>query len=719
MKKKILNIEGMTCSACSNGLEKYLNKQEGIDSATVNLVMATAQVEYDESKIQSQDLERFVMEAGFRSLGERTKSGSKKFALARIILYAVLVILIMYVSMGKMLGIPVLQALDMSDNPITYTIFQMVISTLFLIWGFDILKNGFKKIIHKMPNMDSLVGVGVLVNYIYSIYNSIEVFNGNLQQVHNLYFESSAMIIFFVKLGRYIDRKNKAKAVQSIQNLVTITPKSARIIKNSKEIEVTINEIQKNDIVVCKPGEKIAVDGIITKGTTHTEESFITGESNPVSKNVGDNVLAGSINYDGYIEYKAVNIGKDSSISHIVDLVVEATNTKPPIARIADKISGVFVPTIFIIALISFIVNIFVTKEISEAIISLVSVLVVACPCALGLATPLAMVVALGSGAKKGIVIKASESLEQINKIDTIIMDKTGTITKGELEITNKYFIKDEEQNVKLLKSLELKSNHPLAKSISKNIDEEFEVEEFEEIVGKGIKGKINGNIYYAGNRRLIENLKLENTLQENELEFSKKGESIVYFANENELLGILGLRDEIKESSLKTIKTLKQLNKRIIMLSGDNENTAKIIANEVGIDEVYANVTPDGKLNKIKELNKNQNVIMIGDGINDSPALKEATIGISVSNGTDISSDSSDIILLNEDMYKIIELFKLGRKTNKIIKQNLFWALIYNLLMVPLATGILPISLNPMFASLAMTLSSLTVVVNSLRLTN
>lgn len=719
MKKKILNIEGMTCSACSNGLEKYLNKQEGIDSATVNLVMATAQVEYDESKIQSQDLDRFVKEAGFKSLGERTKSGSKKFALARIILYAVLVILIMYVSMGKMLGIPVPQALDMSDNPITYTIFQMVISTLFLIWGFDILKNGFKKIIHKMPNMDSLVGVGVLVNYIYSIYNSIEVFNGNLQQVHNLYFESSAMIIFFVKLGRYIDRKNKAKAVQSIQNLVTITPKSARIIKNSKEIEVTINEIQKNDIVVCKPGEKIAVDGIITKGTTHTEESFITGESNPVSKNVGDNVLAGSINYDGYIEYKAVNIGKDSSISHIVDLVVEATNTKPPIARIADKISGVFVPTIFIIALISFIVNIFVTKEISEAIISLVSVLVVACPCALGLATPLAMVVALGSGAKKGIVIKASESLEQINKIDTIIMDKTGTITKGELEITNKYFIKDEEQNVKLLKSLELKSNHPLAKSISKNINEQFEVEEFEEIVGKGIKGKINGNIYYAGNRRLIENLKLENTLQENELEFSKKGESIVYFANENELLGILGLRDEIKESSLKTIKTLKQLNKRIIMLSGDNENTAKIIANEVGIDEVYANVTPDGKLNKIKELNKNQNVIMIGDGINDSPALKEATIGISVSNGTDISSDSSDIILLNEDMYKIIELFKLGRKTNKIIKQNLFWALIYNLLMVPLATGILPISLNPMFASLAMTLSSLTVVVNSLRLTN
>ena len=612
MKKKILNIEGMTCSACSNGLEKYLNKQEGIDSATVNLVMATAQVEYDESKIQSQDLDRVVKEAGFKSLGERTKSGSKKFALARIILYAVLVILIMYVSMGKMLGIPVPQALDMSDNPITYTIFQMVISTLFLIWGFDILKNGFKKIIHKMPNMDSLVGVGVLVNYIYSIYNSIEVFNGNLQQVHNLYFESSAMIIFFVKLGRYIDRKNKAKAVQSIQNLVTITPKSARIIKNSKEIEVTINEIQKNDIVVCKPGEKIAVDGIITKGTTHTEESFITGESNPVSKNVGDNVLAGSINYDGYIEYKAVNIGKDSSISHIVDLVVEATNTKPPIARIADKISGVFVPTIFIIALISFIVNIFVTKEISEAIISLVSVLVVACPCALGLATPLAMVVALGSGAKKGIVIKASESLEQINKIDTIIMDKTGTITKGELEITNKYFIKDEEQNVKLLKSLELKSNHPLAKSISKNIDEQFEVEEFEEIVGKGIKGKINGNIYYAGNRRLIENLKLENTLQENELEFSKKGESIVYFANENELLGILGLRDEIKESSLKTIKTLKQLNKRIIMLSGDNENTAKIIANEVGIDEVYANVTPDGKLNKIKELNKNQNVITL-----------------------------------------------------------------------------------------------------------
>ena len=719
MKKKILNIEGMTCSACSNGLEKYLNKQEGIKEASVNLVMATASVEYDENIVQDSDLDRFVKEAGFKSLGERSKDGNGKYERLFLIQFALLVVLLMYISMGHMAHFPIPYVVDKMHNPIVYTVFVIVITLCFIFWGIDIIAKGFKNIFHRMPNMDSLVGVGVLVNFAYSMFNAIKVFQGGVHLVNNLYFESCAMIIFFVKLGRYIDKNNKAKAVESIKNLVTITPKNAVIKQKGKGKEkiVTINEIQKGDIVICKPGEKIAVDGKVVLGQSHTDESFITGESKPVSKTIGDTVLAGSINYDGYIEYVAENIGKDSSISHIVDLVVEATNTKAPIAKFADKISGIFVPLIFVIAILAFVLNIAITKDVNHALNALVSVLVVACPCALGLATPLAQVVALGSGTRRGIVIKTGEALEGINNIDTVIMDKTGTITKGELTIADLYFLDAQKDNLKLLKSLETKSSHPLATSVSKGENNPFKVTDFEEIPGRGIKGKIDGTMYYAGNSKMLESMGIINTLSNKEDEFSQNGESIIYFASDKQLLGIVGLRDVIKPGIKDTISSLKEHGKKVVMLSGDNETTAKIIANEVGIDMVYSNISPKGKLEKIRELNTNQNVLMIGDGINDSPALKEATIGISVSNGTDISSDSADIMLMSEDMSKLLDVFKLGKKTMKIIKENLFWALGYNLLMVPLATGLLPIALNPMIASLAMTLSSLTVVLNSLRL--
>ena len=719
MKKKILNIEGMTCSACSNGLEKYLSKQDGIKEASVNLVMATALVEYDESKVKDSDLDRFVKEAGFKSLGERSQDGNKKHERLFLIQFAILVVLLMYISMGHMANLPIPYVVDKMHNPIVYTVFVIVITLCFIFWGIDIIVKGIKNLFHRMPNMDSLVGVGVLVNFAYSMYNAINIFQGKVHLVDNLYFESCAMIIFFVKLGRYIDRNNKAKAVDSIKNLVTITPKNAVIKQNGKGKEkvVTINEIQKGDIVICKPGEKIAVDGKVVLGQSHTDESFITGESKPVSKTIGDKVLAGSINYDGYLEYTAENIGKGSSISHIVDLVVEATNTKAPIAKFADKISGIFVPVIFVIAILAFILNVAITRDINLALNALVSVLVVACPCALGLATPLAMVVSLGNGTRKGIVIKSSEVLERINDIDTVIMDKTGTITKGELTIADLYFLDAQKDNLKLLKSLETKSNHPLATSVSKGENNPYKVSDFEEIPGRGIKGKIDGVIYYAGNSKMLESIGIINTLSNKEEEFSKNGESIIYFASEKQLLGIVGLRDVIKPGIKDVISTLKEQGKKVVMLSGDNEITAKFIADEVGIDIVYSNISPKGKLEKIRELNKNQNVIMVGDGINDSPALKEATIGISVSNGTDISSDSADIMLMSEDMSKLLDVFKIGKKTIKIIRENLFRALGYNLLMVPLATGILPISLNPMIASLAMTLSSLTVVLNSLRL--
>ncbi len=713
MKKVVLNIEGMTCSACSNGLEKYLNKQEGIKEASVNLVLATAMIEY-EDKLTKKDLERFVEEAGFKSLGEKQEEKGKKKDFVLLMIFTVLGILLMYVSMGHMFGLKVPDSMNMEHSPIGYVITLLALTTPFLIYGFDIIKNGMKNLLHKMPNMDSLVGIGVVVNYLYSLVNSVLVLKGNTHAIHNLYFEASAMIILFVKLGRYIDKKNKNKAVDTIKNLVTITPKNGVILREGKSVTVTINEIKKGDIVVCKPGEKIAVDGTVTKGITHTDESFITGESKPVKKEIGDNVIAGSINYDGYIEYEAERIGKDSSISNIVKMVVEATNTKAPIARLADKISGYFVPAIFVIALLSFLLNLIVTTTLSSSILSLVSVLVVACPCALGLATPLAMVVSIGGCSKNGILVKSSESLESVNKIDTVVFDKTGTLTKGKLTIVDK---KCEEEEMKILQSLESKSNHPLAKSVCATSKEVYEVSNFEEIAGMGIQGKIQGNMYFAGNHKFVQSKKVENDLEQEEKEFTQKGESIIYLFTEEKVLAIVGLADEIKPEMKEMIQKLQEKKKRVVMLTGDNENTANNIAQSLGIKEVISNVSPKEKLDKIKELNKKQSCLMVGDGINDSPALKAATIGVSVANGTDISADSADIILLNENMDTIYELFQIGKKTIRIIKENLFWALFYNVCMIPLATGILPISINPMLASLAMTLSSLTVVVNSLRL--
>jgi len=712
MKKVVLNIEGMTCSACSNGLEKFLSKQDGIISASVNLVMATALIEYDE-KLTIKDLNSFVKEAGFKSLGEKKeKNNNANFIM--LVLFSVLGIILMYISMGQMFNLPIPNILNMVQSPKIYAISLMLLSVLFILYGFDIIKNGFKNIVHKMPNMDSLVGVGVIVNFVYSLWNTVQVFMGNTNLVHHLYFESSAIIILFVKIGRFIDKKNKDKAADTIKNLVTITPKKGIILKDNKEIEVNINEIEKGDIVISKPGEKIAVDGTIINGKTHTDESFITGESKPVSKNIGDNVIAGSVNYDGYIKYKAERIGKDSSISNIVTMVVEATNTKAPISRIADKISGYFVPIIFIISLVAFILNLVLTKDINEAILALVSVLVVACPCALGLATPLAMVVAIGNCSKNGILVKSSEILEATNKVDTIVFDKTGTLTTGKMTIVDGVYSKE---NLKILKSLEKNSNHPLAKSIYNDEKDIFSVEEFKEEPGLGVKGKINGIQYFAGNYKYVEKMQVENKLKLQEEKFISKGESIVYLFNEKETILIIGLADTIKKDTVKTINELKELNKKIFMLTGDNDKTAKIIAKQLGIENVISNVSPKQKLEKIQELNINNNCAMVGDGINDSPSLKTATIGISVENGTDISADSSDVILLNENMSNILKLFKIGKNTIRIIKQNLFWALFYNICMIPLATGLFPISLNPMIASLAMTLSSLTVVLNSLRL--
>lgn len=815
MKKVLLKIDGMTCSACSSGLEKYLNKQDGIISATVNLVMNNASVEYDEKKLDIPQIEKFIQKAGFESLGidnlqkEEKKKSREKYKLWS---FTAIAIITLYVAMGSMVGLPEIPILSMHNYPINYAIALLVFSIIAIIMGWGILKNGYKNLVHKTPNMDTLVGMGVLSSFIYSVYGTYMIIKGHHEYAHNLYFESAVIILFFIHIGRYVEARNKDKTKEAIQSLMMITPNKATIIKDGNEKEVTLDEIIKGDTVVCKPGEKIAVDGEVIDGTTHIDESFVTGESTPAKKEVGSKVIAGSINYEGTIKYKAEKIGKESTVSEIVRMVVEATNTKAPIAKIADKISGYFVPTIIILAFVSAIVWLIIGETFAFAINVFISILVVACPCSLGLATPLAIVVSSGVASKEGILIKNSESLENAHKVKTVVFDKTGTLTKGKLSVSKMFNYteirtednsnnetkaepiseqltkgsnsksaktieqvpeqsKTDSEIIKIVASIENKSEHPIARGIVNYATEKniklAEVENFKNIAGYGISAEYDGNKYLIGNSKLMKenNVDIESKLQDEE-ELEANGNSILFVAesrkeemtvtkltakatekignkmddeieklqtsqdkiivtknNKEEkfsLIALIGVKDVIKDSVKDVVEKLQKQKVSIVMLTGDNEKTAKAIANSIGITEVIANVLPKEKAEKIKELKQNGLVMMCGDGINDSVSLVTADIGVAVGSGTDIAMDSSDVVLMKDDLEKIPELMKISKKTIRNIKQNLFWAFFYNLCMIPVAIGVLSpfgITMNPMFASLAMTLSSITVTVNSLRL--
>ena len=727
MKKVILSISGMTCSACSSGLEKHLNKQKGIIDATVNLVMQTASISYEDN-ITLEDLSKYVLDAGFISNGifdetKEVKDNTKKKN--NLIIFTILSILLMYISMGHMINLPPI--INPTKYPIYYSLIQLLLSIIYLIYGKDILISGYKNLIHKTPNMDTLVSIGVLSSFTYSLINTILIILGKINLVHNLYYESTCIVIYFIKLGRYIDSKSKDKTKEAIKKLVSITPSKALKKDGNKEIEITLDEIKEGDILICKPGMKIAVDGVITKGTTHTDESFITGESIPVKKQKEDTVIAGSINYDGYIEYKAVNIGKNSTISNIVKLVVEATNTKAPIAKIADKVSNYFVPCIILIAIISFIATLLITKSLNTSLNTFVSVLVVACPCALGLATPLAIVVGEGLCAEQGILVKTSESLETAHKIDTIIFDKTGTLTEGKLSISKIYNYSNykEKELLSIICSIESLSTHPISNAFKLYKEEHNiklnEVKNFTNIPGHGIKANLNKKEYILCNSSYLKQENIKNNYLHDEQSLSNTGNSIIYIVENKNIISIIGVKDIIRKETKETITNLKKLNKEIIMLTGDNQETANYIGQELGIKNIIANVVPSKKSEIIKNLkSKNKLVMMIGDGINDAPSLANATIGVSMSNATDIAADSSSIILLNNSLSKIIDLLNISKNTITIIKQNLFWAFFYNILMIPVAIGILKpigIKLNPMIASLAMMLSSITVIINTLRL--
>ena len=725
MKKVILNIKGMSCSACSNSLEKYLNKQNGIINATVNLVLSQASIEYNDN-LSIEDLNKFISDAGFESLGiyDETKINKTNKSNKIIIPITFLTILVLYISMSHMLSLPSIPYLDMMKNPINYTISLLILTIPYLIYGFDIIKNGYKNLIHTHPNMDTLVFIGVLSSLIYSIYNTILLLKGNTSLVNSLYYESCIVVIYFIKLGRQIETKNKEKTLDAIKELVTITPSYALLKVGNEVKEVTIDEIKENDILVCKPGMKLAVDGVITNGTTHIDESFITGESIPSKKEKGSKVIAGSLNIDGYIEYKAEKIGKNSTISEIVRLVVEATNTKSPISKLADKASGIFVPLVMLIAIITLISYLLLGYNLNISLTRFVTVLVISCPCALGLATPLAVVVAMGITARNGILIKTSEVLEAINKVNTIVFDKTGTLTYGNLKISKLYNYSNY-NNSKLLNivsSIESKSNHPIASAFKTN-DKLQKVTNFKNIDGIGLKGVTNNKEYYVGNNKLIKKLKINNTHSKDELDLVNNGNSIIYVIENNNIIALIGVKDIIRKEAKEVIKKLNNMNKNVIMLTGDNEITAQVIAKELGIKEVIANVLPKDKAEKIKELmNNNKYVMMVGDGINDAVSLVTANIGVALSSGTDIANNSADVILMNNNLINIINMFHISKKTITNIKQNLFLAFFYNMCMIPLAIGLLSkwnINMNPMLGSIAMTLSSITVVLNALRLKN
>ncbi len=729
MKKVLLKIEGMTCSACSSGLEKYLNKQDGIIAASVNLIMNNASIEYDDTKLTLEQVEKFVDKAGFSSAGidnlekEEKKKSNEKYKLIGI---SVISILILYISMSHMVGLPVIPFLDMMAHPINYAISLLILTIIVLLMGIDILKNGYKNLVHKTPNMDTLVTIGVMASFIYSIYGTVMILKGKTIYVESLYYESAAIVIFFIKIGKYVESKNRDKTKEALQQLMSITPNHAIIIRDGKEETVTLDEIQKGDIVICKPGEKIAVDGEVVEGTTHINESFITGESVPVKREKGSKVIAGSINYEGTIKYKAEKIGKESTVSEIIRLVVEATNTKAPIAKVADTISGYFVPTIIIIAIIAFAIWFMITKNIANAINIFVTILVVACPCSLGLATPLAIVIASGNASKKGILIKTSEALENAHKIKTICFDKTGTLTKGELTIFKIYNYSNLKENeiIRIVASIENKSEHPIARAIvneAKNQKIELEdVEEFKSIPGYGVSANINQNKYLIGNKKLMLENNITISQEQDELNLVSDGNSILFVTEGQKLIALIGVKDVLKAESKDIVQKLRKRNIKVVMLTGDNEKTAKAIANQIGVDEVIANVLPKQKAEEIKKFKEKGLVMMCGDGINDSVSLVTADIGVSVSSGTDIAMDSSNVVLMNDNLEKIEDLISISEKTIKNIKQNLFWAFFYNICMIPIACGILEplgVVMNPMIAAFAMTISSLTVVLNALRL--
>ena len=736
MKNSTFNVTGMSCASCARTVENALNKNKDI-KASVNIATEKVNIEYDENKYNFEKIKKIVENSGYglvETLNEEEKmqmyEDKIKSLRNKLILAAVFAIPLMYISMGHMMGIHLPDILNPKKNAAIYSIVQLLLTIPVVYAGKDFFIHGFKNLVRKSPTMDSLIAMGASAAIIYSLYATYMTITVDPEYHMNLYFESAGTIITLILLGKLLEARTKGQTSSAIKKLIGLQPKKAKIIENGVEKEVLIENIKVGDIIVVKPGEKIAVDGKIVNGNTSVDESMITGESIPVSKNPGDKVIGGSINKNGSIQFEATEIGKDTVLSQIIKLVEEAQGSKAPISRMADIVAGYFVPIVIGIATVTGIIWFISGSGLTAALTFFISVLVIACPCALGLATPTSIMVGTGKGAENGILIKSGEALETAHKIKTVVLDKTGTITKGkpvltDLKVYNNF---DENEILQLAASAENNSEHPLAEAIvngAKEKNVEFkQYDKFRAMPGYGIRAVIDEKEIQIGNRKLMASRKISTEAAEKDYEIlSNEGKTPMFISVNNELAGLIAVADVVKETSKGAIERMHKLGLKVIMLTGDNEKTAKYIAKEVGIDSVIAEILPFQKSEEVKKLQEaGEFVAMVGDGINDSPALAQANVGIAIGSGTDVAIESADIVLIRNDLNDVAGAIALSKATITNIKENLFWAFFYNVIGIPFAAGIFYAffngpKLDPMIAAFAMSLSSVSVLMNALRL--
>ena len=752
MKEKF-DVTGMTCSACSSRVEKCVSKLEGVNEVSVNLLTNSMQVEFNDAVIQEQGIIDAVVHAGYgasvqgkkkasdtrESLKENKKNPVQEhmeYMKKRTIWSFIFLIPLMYVSMGHMIGLPLPGFLHGTVNAVGFAMTQFLLCIPVIYINRAYYTKGFSTLLHGAPNMDTLIAVGSAASLVYGVFAIYRMGYGLGVQdmdlvnryLHDLYFESAVMILALINIGKYLEARSKGKTSEAINKLMDMAPKTAFVERNGTVVEIPAEEIQIGDILQVKPGSSVPADGVVLEGVTSIDEAAITGESIPVQKVPGDSVIAATMNKAGFFRMKASKVGDDTTFSQIIRLVEDASASKAPIAKNADKIAGVFVPIVMTIALITAFVWLLAGAEFEIALSCAISVLVISCPCALGLATPVAIMVGTGKGAENGILIKSGEALEVTHNIQSVVLDKTGTITQGKPAVTDIHGVKtDSKELLKIAAAMEKKSEHPLAEAVLAKAEEEKislpEASEFSAVAGMGIEAVIEGKKYYAGNLRLMKEKGIDCTGIKDYLEtLTGEGKTPLLFADEKELLGVVGAADIVKSTSAQAIRELKKMGIQVIMLTGDNERTAKAIQRQLDIDTVIAEVLPQDKEREVAKLQENgQKVAMVGDGINDAPALARADVGIAIGAGTDVAIESADIVLMKNDLLDVVTAISLSKAVIRNIKENLFWAFFYNVCGIPLAAGVfytaLGLKLSPMFGAAAMSLSSLFVVSNALRL--
>lgn len=758
MKEEKFDVIGMTCSSCSSHVEKAVKKLNGINEVNVNLLSNSMTVKYNEKTLNTNEIIQAVVDAGYNAnlkenIGKSEKQAESdankkmeenlKSMKKRLIISILFLIPLMYIAMHHMLfewiGLPipniVKNMFDGSENAISFafTQFLLLLPIVYVNRNYFII--GFKRLFRLSPNMDSLIAIGSTSAIVYGIYAIYMIGNGlgynRLDLVHqysmDIYFESAGTILTLITVGKYLETKSKNKTSNAISKLINLLPKTATVLRDNKEIEIPVEEIEKDEILLVKPGNTIAVDGKIIEGNSLVDQSSITGESMPVEKNIGDTVVSGTINKNGFLKVKANKVGEDTTLSQIIKLVEEASNSKAPISKLADKVSGVFVPIVILIAIVAVVIWLILGKDVQFALSIGIAVLVISCPCALGLATPVAIMVGTGKGAELGILIKSAESLEVLHSIDTVVLDKTGTITEGKIKVTD-IIAKDEQKLLKIAASIEKKSEHLLAEAIVQKAKEEnielYEIKEFKAVSGRGIEAKIDNDMYYGGNIKFMQEEGIDTSNIKDDEKLLKQGKTVLYFAKNQEIIGIIAVADVVKSDSKLAIEKLKKEKIEPIMLTGDNKLVAENIAKTIGISKVVADVLPQDKEKVISDLQKQgKKVAFVGDGINDSPALAKSNVGLAIGSGTDIAIESADIILVKNSLMDVVSAIDLSKAVIRNIKMNLFWAFFYNIIGIPIAAGvfynIFGIKLNPMLGALAMSLSSVCVVTNALRLRN